>query len=136
MCFPGGTVVTNLPANAGDVRDVGLIPRSGRFPGGGHGNPLLQSQEEKQNKVTKEMSSFWRRKWQPSPVFLPGKSHGQKSLVSCSLGNSYPPLLLSLSSLCLEFLVLLCLELDSVELIKYLQGCFSNIYCFVILCSF
>ena len=32
--------VKNPPANAGDIRDVGLIPRSGRFPGGGHGNPL------------------------------------------------------------------------------------------------
>ena len=26
----------------------------------------------------------WRRKWQPAPVFLPGKSHGQRSLVGCS----------------------------------------------------
>ena len=26
----------------------------------------------------------WRRKWQPSPVFLPGKSHGQRSLVGYS----------------------------------------------------
>ena len=33
-------VVKNWPANAGDVRDAGLIPGSGRFPGGGHGNPL------------------------------------------------------------------------------------------------
>ena len=32
--------VKNLPANAGDVREVGLIPGSGRSPGGGHGNPL------------------------------------------------------------------------------------------------
>ena len=29
--------------------------------------------------------SPWRRKWQPIPVFLPGKSHGQKSLVGYSL---------------------------------------------------
>ena len=36
-------VVKNLPANAGDVRDLGLIPGSGRFPGGGHGNPLQYS---------------------------------------------------------------------------------------------
>ena len=36
-------VVKNLPANAGDIRDVGSIPRSGRFPGGGHGNPLQYS---------------------------------------------------------------------------------------------
>ena len=26
----------------------------------------------------------WRRKWQPTPVFLPGKSHGQRSLVGYS----------------------------------------------------
>ena len=26
----------------------------------------------------------WRRKWQPTPVFLPGKSHGQRSLAGCS----------------------------------------------------
>ena len=26
----------------------------------------------------------WRRKWQPTPVFLPGKSHGQRSLEACS----------------------------------------------------
>jgi len=30
-------------------------------------------------------SSFWRRKWQPTPVFLPGESHGQGGLVGCSL---------------------------------------------------
>ena len=46
--FPGGSVVKNPPANTGDV---GLIPGSGRFVP-------------------------WRRKWQPTPVFLPGKSHG------------------------------------------------------------
>ena len=37
---------------------MGLIPGSGRFP--------------------------WRRKWQPSPVFLPGKSRGQRSVMSYS----------------------------------------------------
>ena len=36
-------VVKNLPANAGDVRDGGSIPGLGRFPGGGHGNPLQSS---------------------------------------------------------------------------------------------
>ena len=36
-------VVKNLPANAGDIRDMGLIPGSGRSPGGGHGNPLQYS---------------------------------------------------------------------------------------------
>ena len=38
--FQGGTVVKNLPANAGDARQVGLIPGSGRFPSVGNGNPL------------------------------------------------------------------------------------------------
>ena len=56
--FPGGTVGKNLPANAGDARDAGLIPGLGRFP--------------------------WSRKWQPTPIFLPGKSHGQRSLVGYS----------------------------------------------------
>ena len=42
------------PANAGDARDMGSIPGLGRSPGGGHGSP--------------------------TPVFLPGESHGQRSL--------------------------------------------------------
>ena len=36
-------VVKNLPANARDTGDVGLIPGLGRCPGIGHGNPLLYS---------------------------------------------------------------------------------------------
>ena len=51
-------VVKNLPANAGDIRDMGLIHGSGRFP--------------------------WRRAWQPTPVFVPGESHGQRSLAGYS----------------------------------------------------
>ena len=41
--FPGGLVVKNLPANAEDTGDLGLIPGLGRFPGGGNGNPLQYS---------------------------------------------------------------------------------------------
>ena len=41
--FPGGSVVKNLPANAGDIRDAVSIPKLGRSPGGGHGNPLQLS---------------------------------------------------------------------------------------------
>ena len=44
------------PANAVDVRDVGSIPGLGRFPGRG----------------------------QPTPVLLPGESHGQRSLAGYS----------------------------------------------------
>ena len=36
-------VVKNLPANAGDIRDAGLIPGLERSPGGGHSNPFQDS---------------------------------------------------------------------------------------------
>ena len=49
-------VVKNPPANAGDMRNTGSIP--GKIP--------------------------WRRKWQPTPVFLPGESYGQRSLAGYS----------------------------------------------------
>ena len=51
-------LVKNLPASAGDTRDMGSIPGSGRAPGGGSGNP--------------------------TPVILSRKSHAQRSLESCS----------------------------------------------------
>ena len=38
-----GLVVKNLPANAGDIRDAGLISGSGRSPGVGRGDPLQHS---------------------------------------------------------------------------------------------
>ena len=41
--FPGATVVKNLPADAGDTRDMALIPGSGRSPGEENGNPLQYS---------------------------------------------------------------------------------------------
>ena len=36
-------VIKNVPTNAGDIRDVGSIPGSGRFPGEGNGDPLQYS---------------------------------------------------------------------------------------------
>ena len=48
----------NPPANAGDTGDTGSIPGLGRFP--------------------------WRKKWLPTPGFLPGESNGQGSLVGYS----------------------------------------------------
>ena len=53
--FPGSSDGNVSTCNAGDL---GLIPGSGRFP--------------------------WRRKWQPTPVPLPRKFHGWRSLVGCS----------------------------------------------------
>ena len=41
--FPGGAVVKNSPANAGDARDAGLIPGLGSSSGEGNGNPLQYS---------------------------------------------------------------------------------------------
>ena len=40
MDFPGGSVVTNLPDDAGDAKDAGSVPGLGRFSGVGKGNPL------------------------------------------------------------------------------------------------
>ena len=57
MTFPGSSVVKNLSANAGDAWDMGSIPQLGRSPRGG---------------------------WQPTPVLLLGKSHGQRSLAAYS----------------------------------------------------
>ena len=51
-------MVSNPSANAGDVRDMGSVPWSGRSPGEGNGNPFQ--------------------------VFLPGESHGQRSLAGHS----------------------------------------------------
>ena len=41
--FPGGAGVKKLPANAGETRDMGSVPGSGRSPGGGNSNPLQYS---------------------------------------------------------------------------------------------
>ena len=51
-------VVKNPPANVGDARDAASIPGWEKIP--------------------------WRRTWQPTLVFLPGESHGQRSLVGYS----------------------------------------------------
>ena len=54
----GALVVKNLPTKEGDIRDESSIPGLGRSPSG--------------------------EQWQPTPVFLPGESHGQSSLVGYS----------------------------------------------------
>ena len=41
--FPGGSVVKNMPANAGDARDSGSLPWVRKSPGGGNGNLLQYS---------------------------------------------------------------------------------------------
>ena len=43
MGFPGGSVVKNPPANAGDIGVMGSVPGLGRSSGGGNGKPLQYS---------------------------------------------------------------------------------------------
>ena len=50
-------MVKNLASNAGDIRDVGSIPGSGRSPGGEHGNPHQYSCLE--NPLTEEPGGLW-----------------------------------------------------------------------------
>ena len=56
------------------------------FPGGGSGKePFCQCRRRKQCRFDPWVGKIpWRRAWQPTPVFLPGKSHGQRSLVGYS----------------------------------------------------
>ena len=65
MGFPGSSETKASAWNAGDL---GSIPGSGRSPGEGNGKWKIP----------------WRRKWQSTPVLLPGESHGGKSLVGYS----------------------------------------------------
>ena len=43
-----------------------------------------QKQSHRYEKIDQSGDLLWRRKWQPTPAFSPGKSHGQKSLVGYS----------------------------------------------------
>ena len=40
--------------------------------------------QAQQWKITKALFESWRRKWQPTPIFLPGEFHGERSLVGSS----------------------------------------------------
>ncbi len=60
------------------------LPATG-FPGGSVVKTLLAMQEPQAMRVRSlGWKIHWRRKWQPTPVFLPGESHGQRSLVGYS----------------------------------------------------
>ena len=55
-------MVKNLPASAGDTKDAGLIPGSGRSPGGGYGNPLQCScLENPMDRGAHGVSKSWTR---------------------------------------------------------------------------
>ena len=58
--FPGGTSSKELPATHRDLRDVGLIPESGKSPRGGHGNPLQYScLENPMDRVAWRATAHW-----------------------------------------------------------------------------
>ena len=69
-------VVTNPPANAGDTRDVGSVPGSGRCPRGGHGNPL---------------PAFLPRKFQEQRTLAGYSPRGQKSQARLSRQECLSP---------------------------------------------
>ena len=112
-------LVVRPACQCGDVRDSGLIPQSGRFPGGRNDNPLqyscLGNPMDRGDwwatvyRVTKTWTwlsdlAFYKGTYSqnainlhshylllkcvtllhPTPVLLPGKSHGRRSLVGCS----------------------------------------------------
>ena len=58
------------------------VPSVG-FPGGASGKePTCQCRQHKRHMLNPWVRKIpWRRSWQPTPVFLPGESHGQRSLV-------------------------------------------------------
>ena len=62
-----------------------LGPRYWALPGGASGSePSCQSRRHKRRGFSPWVGKIpWRRKWQPTPVFLPGESHGQRSLAGC-----------------------------------------------------
>ena len=90
--FPGSSAGKESTCNS---RDLSLIPGLGRSPGEGIGYPLQYSWASLVPQTVKNppaMQEIWvwslggedpqRRAWQPTPVFLPGESHGQRSLAS------------------------------------------------------
>ena len=79
--FPGGPVVKTSCSNAGSA---GLIPVWGvkSFPGGTSGKePICHCRRYKRHRFDPWVWKIpWRREWLPILVFLPGESHGQRSL--------------------------------------------------------
>ena len=60
MCFSGGSVIKNLPTNAGDSGNVDLIPGMRRSSGGGNDNPLMYScLENPMDRRTWGLQSMW-----------------------------------------------------------------------------
>ena len=101
--FPDGLDVKHPPA----MQETGIYPWVGKIP--------------------------WRRKWQPTPVFLPGESHGQRSLTGYStwsqrVGHDWETNWWRMVSVCLNHW--------SLAGLKSQDGCFMTPLCLVIPVSF
>ena len=81
--FPGGSVVKNLPANAGDASDSGLIPGSGRSPVEGKGNQLHYEESHGQRSLVGYSS--WGRKGSDGT-----KKLSTHSMLKHSIQTSHP----------------------------------------------
>ena len=92
--IPGSSADKESTCNAGDPD---LTPGSGRSTGKGIGYSLQHSRASLMAQTVKNPPAMWdtrvqslswedpwRREWLPTPVFLPGESHGQRSLVGYS----------------------------------------------------
>ena len=71
-----------LAGRHGPTWELGVAPEMLGFPGGTSGKePAYQSKRWKRHQFDPWVGKIpWRRAWQPTPVFLPGESHGQRSL--------------------------------------------------------
>ena len=108
--IPGGPVVKNLPANAGDARHR-FDPWVGKFP--------------------------WNWKWQHTPAFLPRESHGQRGLVSYSpwgcKGSDMPEHtgMQYISIVCMHHILFICSSvvghLDSFHVLAVVNSAVMNI---------
>ena len=113
MGFPHGSDCKESDCNVGDL---GSIPGLGRSPGEGncyslqypgqensmdnivHGVTTLVAQMVRRLPTMRETQVWslgredpWRRKWQPTPVFLPGKSHGLRFATFCTFTGALGP---------------------------------------------
>ena len=82
-------VVKNPHANAGDVRDTGLIPGLRSSPGGEHGNPLQYSCLDKP--WTEELGELQSTKWQRDRYYWSNLAHHSTKENEWALGNQTGP---------------------------------------------
>jgi len=139
--FPCGSAGKEYACNLGDL---GSIPGLGRSPGEGKGYPLQYSGLENSMdfivhgvaKSWTQLSDFhfhttlpWTKEWQPTPVFLPGKSHEQRSLAGFSHKESDMTERLTHATLRITFKAPFAHFLHSVLVLGFYMIGFPNLPC-------